>query len=784
MPLLAVLLLCTAAAASPEQEAVLAARRALDRAEFPKAQSIIDDALSRYGKHDNESVLALRVLRVELVMSQGTLADATNELKTFTLPPKYGHTATAVHWLMMRALATWKADLLDQAEVIAREHHPALLADIYMYRASITADPSYAKKALRLAREHNRPVIEAKAMTNLAYGLFTDLRFAEGIEIGEQAVAMAKKHDLPKLRQVAEGNLGWAYFELGDYETAEELFRSAEKTTRDINARRDRPVWLVQLGNIESQKRNWKRAIEYNTEAADVADKVERKDQLGYALANLARIAIGQGRYEEAAAFNQRALAVKKGDPDAVLSSQVVDARIAAHTGHPDRARALFESVIKRKTKAFGIRIEAELYFAQLLVSTGSNDEARQHFEQAVRIAHEGRDEIKDRELRLAFFNTVADTYDAYVDFLIRTKHVYEALRVTESSRAQSLGEGRAVPPVFDPREVARANDATILCYWLGRERSYVWVVTPAVVKVRALPRDSDVDTMAEEYRKALLGPDAKASVARGKELFRLLVPVRLPKNARVIVVADGQLHTLNFETLVTPETRYWIEDVVVLNASSLQLVARNSKKATPSPSLLLIGNPISFDPSLPALTHAAAEIDKVAAHFTRRVILQGAQATPAAFKAEARTPYDFVHFVAHGVATRKRPLDSAIILSAPNEGTSSRLLAREVVEQPLDARLVTISSCHGAGTRTYAGEGVVGLAWAFLKAGADQVIAALWEVDDAATPALMDEMYAEIRKGRDPADALRTAKLRLVRSKSVHRYPRYWAPFVLYAGT
>ena len=141
------------------------------------------------------------------------------------------------------------------------------------------------------------------------------------------------------------------------------------------------------------------------------------------------------------------------------------------------------------------------------------------------------------------------------------------------------------------------------------------------------------------------------------------------------------------------------------------------------------------------------------------------------------------MHFVAHGVATRRRPLDSAVIL-AGDATKSYKLLARDVMEKPLTAKLVTISSCDSAGTRTYAGEGVVGLAWAFQRAGADQVIAALWKVNDDATPALMDRMYAAIRNGRDPAAALREAKLTLVRSNGVYRHPRYWAPFVVYSGT
>jgi CHAT domain-containing protein len=41
---------------------------------------------------------------------------------------------------------------------------------------------------------------------------------------------------------------------------------------------------------------------------------------------------------------------------------------------------------------------------------------------------------------------------------------------------------------------------------------------------------------------------------------------------------------------------------------------------------------------------------------FPRRTVLEGAKATPAAYKSAAPEKFDFVHFVAHGVATRKRP--------------------------------------------------------------------------------------------------------------------------------
>ena len=82
------------------------------------------------------------------------------------------------------------------------------------------------------------------------------------------------------------------------------------------------------------------------------------------------------------------------------------------------------------------------------------------------------------------------------------------------------------------------------------------------------------------------------------------------------------------------------------------------------------------------------------------------------------QTRFSYIHFVAHGTASRLSPLDSAVMLSAPTGHPDTfKLYAREIVQKPLHARLVTISTCYGSGLRAYAGEGLVGLSWAFLRA-------------------------------------------------------------------
>jgi CHAT domain-containing protein len=139
-------------------------------------------------------------------------------------------------------------------------------------------------------------------------------------------------------------------------------------------------------------------------------------------------------------------------------------------------------------------------------------------------------------------------------------------------------------------------------------------------------------------------------------------------------------------------------------------------------------------------------------------------------------------HFTAHAGANTESPLDSAVVLSRGQTGY--KLYARDVAEQPLTAELVTISACRSAGERTYAGEGLVGFSWAFLRAGAKRVIAGLWDVDDRSTAELMGRVYQNIARGESPGDALRAAKLEMIARGGTRSKPYYWGPFELFIGS
>jgi len=396
------------------------------------------------------------------------------------------------------------------------------------------------------------------------------------------------------------------------------------------------------------------------------------------------------------------------------------------------------------------------------------------------------------------------------------------------------------VAPALNAQEIARRLDGTLLFYWLGEKQSYLWAITPRKTSLFTLPPGAEIDAVVERYRKALGGPQDVLEPRNpdGVWLYRTLigptrslvddcsaadsaaVPSARPGQAvgaprhraragcpfdklragsrdsrqgagatKIFLIPDSSLNNLNFETLIVsdPKPHYWIEDATVADANSLRVLAasyaREKKRAR---RLLLVGDSVAPSKEYPELPKAAVQMASVARHFPagEQRVLSREQATPAAYLNSNPEQFSHIHFVAHGTASRMSPLDSAIVLSRGGaESDSFKLYARDIIGHPLRADLVTISACYGAGERSYSGEGLVGLSWAFLRAGAHNVIAALWEATDVSTEQLMSKFYDELDKGATPDAALRAAKLSLLRGRTFHN-PFYWAPFQLYAGS
>ncbi|HYC93242.1 MAG TPA: CHAT domain-containing protein [Thermoanaerobaculia bacterium] len=106
-------------------------------------------------------------------------------------------------------------------------------------------------------------------------------------------------------------------------------------------------------------------------------------------------------------------------------------------------------------------------------------------------------------------------------------------------------------------------------------------------------------------------------------------------------------------------------------------------------------------------------------------------------------------------------------------------LEAREIAELELDADLAVLSACETGKAEELNGDGVIGLSWALLAAGARTTVVSQWKAQSAATATLMIELHRRLARGMSKAQALREAQL-AVRAQRAYRHPFYWAPFVV----
>ena len=562
--------------------------------------------------------------------------------------------------------------------------------------------------------------------------------------------------------------------------------------------------WVTNIGYVQMDAGKYDLAEQSYKRALDLARKTKSQQETFNGLRALAKVSVQAGKLEQANQCADEAIAIAKnsGNRPGELYPLLVKGLVATRQGDTARAETIFLDVQKDPKASAALIWGAQHALAQLHEQQGNRELAESEYRAALSTFEVARSALQHEDAQLPFVTNAALIYDDYINFLVSQGKVDQALEVADYSRARTLAEGLGrlrrgtsfTPESLNGARLARKTGGTILFYWLGQKQSYLWTITPEKTTIARLASASEINATVLKYRKALLGPLDVLENAddAGTALYQMLVApagVSFAKDSKVYVIADGGLNSLNFEALLAPSPKlhYWIEDVTVVNASSLRLLESGQAiKTKPSQKLLLLGDPAPADRAYPVLSNAGAEIDGVRKHFpdAAETVIAKERATPVAYL-KSDPGQSRVHPFCG--AWNSEPAEPAglggRVVSRNIRRGFVQLYARDIVKQPLRAELVTISTCYGAGSRAYTGEGLVGLSWAFLRAGAHNVIGALWEVSDVSTPALMEQMYQEIGEGKPPESALRDAKLSFLRG-TAYRKPFYWAPFQLYTGS
>jgi CHAT domain-containing protein len=763
-------------------------------------------------------VRRFEVLGAEALVSQESYREALSLLEG-DCPPLDDNGRTCARALMTRAFArcrigqgaagraTAEADFLAAARLVDATDSPQLGGEIALRHGNCAIfqnDSALAERSLRsaldTARKNRLRVLEGNAAGSLGLLRLRTGHIDDARQWLESALTIADANGAMAVASLTRGNLAWCHYLLGEYERALSLFRQVEDFTRAHGFRGPLRTTLTNLGNTYYRLGDRANARRYWQQALAVSRGLGERSAIAQSLGSLGILALEEGHNAVAGHHFEEALKIEEeiGDLVEKQESRYWLGRTLANRADPARAAALYQDVLRSPQASEGILWETHVALGELHLKRRRTAEAESEFARAFALMERSRARLSMAEHRISFFSSLARFYDGYVDLLISQGKTPHALDLADRSRARHLreklnldaGTKAAVPGQYE--QAAKRLDATFLFYSLAPKGSYLWFVTPRQITLHRLPPEKEITERVERYQSIILrsGDPLAEEGADGQWLYEALVgPVArsIAPGARVVIVPDGALHQINFETLVVPSPapHFWIEDATLATAPSLGLLeATNSQRATPraeKPPILLVGDPIASGSEFPSLPYAGREMDRIAEQFdpARTTRFAGTQAVPNVYRDSKPERFAYIHFAAHAKPSSESPLDSAIVLSP--KGDAFKLYAREVVNIPVQADLVTLSACYGAGARNYSGEGFVGLAWAFISSGAKNVIAALWNVEDASTAELMEDLYRNLRNGEPPPEALRAAKLNLIHSQTAHRKPYYWAPFVTY---
>jgi CHAT domain-containing protein len=735
-----------------------------------------------------------RLLEAEFLLNEESAAQALALLEAGGGEPPTGE--LGARYLADLGHAKKDRPLVERAfQIASRERYSSLLPAIELKIAALlrydNRSDALLHSAVALAHAQSDSYLEASALLDLGFQRLNLSRFDEAIPWLERAISTAKSIGAERVRERALGNLGWCYSSLGDFDRAILSLSEAATLARQIGDEERQLRWLNNIGSVHYRRREYEQAILNYQSAADMARRTNDKYWLPIAWNNLAATSLEIGDLPASERFNEQAVALIRQIPfsRSLIHSQLHIARIEAARKQP-QAEASFRAVIDSARGRQPLLLwEAQAGLAHRLRETGRAAEADTEFRNALATIEKEWSKLGEDRHKVTFLAQLITFYGDYVDFLVSRPEIERAAAVADSARARVLAEKLGSEPSGERIGIRpRKPGQILLSYWVAPDRSYLWLIGPKGVSHFTLPGEARITGLVNQYTSVVeraQDPLERDNPA-GRALYQaLLAPARalIPSGASVIIVPDGPLHGLNFETLIVddPKPHYWIEDVTVAVAPALSLLQSLPARHGTAAKVLFLGDPAMPDPAYPPLSHLKQEAEIIQKHFPgpASTLLVRQAAHPQAYRAANPGNYNLIHFAAHAVANAESPLNSAVLLSDAGEGY--KLYAKDVVAQELQAELVTVSACHSAGAKAYAGEGLLGFTWAFLQAGARNVVAGLWNADDEATAEIMAGFYEKLVSGARPAEALRFAKLQLMQPRSPHRRPYYWGTLQLF---
>ena len=737
-----------------------------------------------------------------------------------------------------QAIEYYKKSLSIDQEIGNREGEGGAynnLGNAYQSLSEFQQAIEYYKKSLSIDQEIGNREGEGGAYNNLGNAYQSLSEFQQAIEYYKKSLSIDQEIGNREGEGGAYNNLGNAYQSLSEFQQAIEYYKKSLSIAQEIGNRKGEGGAYCNLGNAYESLRDFPQAMEYHKKHLTIVNKVGDREGEGVAYSSLGHIHSSLGDHQRAIECYKQHLSTAK-----ICGNKEGEGVAYCNLGSAYYRLKDFKEALEYFKEHLIIAEEigdrkgegcAHKCLGLSLLPLGFLNKALHHFRCSVKVFDTIRASfISEDVLKISFRTSQQSAYTHLWQVLLSLNRSDEALYAAERGRAQALLDAlketygltslspRSIESEEEVINISKKTTVSTVFFALEENLLSMWVLRkegnpifrglklPAIGKehedsfsllldtvlkkigagvgIRCENRSMDkLSTTTSTTRDEHQASEASQETTDCLQLlYKVLIgPIEnLLDGDELIVVPDGALckapwaalsETLRIRTVPS------LTSLKVITDSPCEYHSKSGALLVGDPCLKKItdkrGNPI-YDP----LKYARMEVEMIGKILESQP-LTGEDATKEAVLQRIGS-VALIHIAAHG---RK---ETGEIVLAPDPRWESDTPKEEdcimkmsdIQAVKLRARLVVLSCCH-SGQGEVSSEGVVGMARAFLFAGARSVLATLWAIDDEATMMFMKSFYQQLGSGESASVALQRA-MKCLRDSHDYSAPKYWAPFVL----
>ena len=632
------------------------------------------------------------------------------------------------------------------------------LGHIYKSLGDFKKSIEYFKCYLEIAKDSGDSEGEGAAYGGLGSAFDSLGDFKKALYFHNRHLDIAKNIGDKEGEAIANGNLGNAYLSLGDFKKALKHYLRRLSIAKDQGDKAGEGRAYGHLGSTYQHIGDYDKAIVYYDRRLCIAQELGDKAGERAAHGNLGTVSQNIGNYMEAIDCHKQKL------------------RIGKEIGDKGMLGIAYSNI------------------GQCFEMLKSLPEALENYQTSVKVFNEMRSLLQSEDRwKIGFRNEYNHAYTGLWRVLLKQEKIGEALAAAEEGRAQSLAdlmtsqygfhEGQTEGKRLDEEEFGMLNNTSSSTVFLSvsENKINIWLVLkgkPVLHRQKTLchyfSKSAAAETLQSLIQFAYENNDVRANVNcenRSLDVLRenryiversskkcsqqilqednpplaalysyVIAPILdLIEGDELIIVPDGPLWLAPFAALLNPFSKYLCESFkvrLIPSLTSLRIIA-HCPKFHSSSGALVVGDPdmsevtnSQGDQILEQLPFARQEAQMIG-QILNTAPLTGKLATKCEVLKQISS-VAVVHIAAHG------RMETGEIALSPNPERESQTPAEEdymltmadVMSVKLRAKLVVLSCCH-SGRGEIKAEGLVGIARAFIGAGARSVLVSLWAIDD-----------------------------------------------------